>query len=441
MVWHDIRDYGAVGDGAANDAPAIQRAIDACHAAGGGRVVVPAGGTYRSGSIVLRSHVELHLERGATLKASAEWSDITARRSVSALTAGVAQDAPQSGIFITAEGATDVAITGGGTIDGSGPEYAVRVHPEIYEMSHERPFTVFLVGCDRVLISDVRIVDGALWTVRLSGCTDVRIAGISIANDMRVPNADGIDIDRCKGVRISDCLIVAPDDAICLKASEEFSEYGACEDVTVTNCVVETRSSGLVVGVDATSPIRNVTFDSCVVRASNRGLSLSMGQDSVFENIVFSNIVVETRFFAEKWWGSGEPIYVHALPWQDSVGTIRKVLFSNIRARSENGVYVVGHAPGSVCDIVFSDVRIELDTWSEHAQGRKDLRPWSGGEELTQTEVHGFNLDTADRVTLRDCEVVWGSTVPGYFAEPLVTRNVRGLRVEGLVGSSAQRHR
>ena len=118
MPTIDIRDHGALGDGTTNDAPAIQSAIDACHAAGGGRVLIPSGATYLSGSIELRSNVELHVERGAVLAGAPDPAAYTARLEVGALSGGVVNDQNDAALaFITANGATDVAITGGGRID------------------------------------------------------------------------------------------------------------------------------------------------------------------------------------------------------------------------------------------------------------------------------------------------------------------------------------
>ena len=435
---YNVRAYGAVGDGRTNDAAAIQAAIDACTAGGGGTVLIPAGAVYLSGSLVLKSHVELHVERGATLKASGDWADITQRLASGALTSGVVDPgAAQSGIFLAAYGAVDIGISGHGIIDGSGTEYVREATEHIYRMPLERPFTVFFIGCEQISLQDTEYRDGALWTVRLTGCTDVAIQGIRIDSDMRIPNTDGIDIDHCRGVRISDCSIRCPDDAICLKASDEFARYGACENVTVTNCVLETRSSALVLGVDATAPIRNVIFSNCIITNSNRGLSLNLGQPSVYENILFANIVIETRYFDEAWWGSGEPIYISTLPWQEETGTVRNIRFSNIVAHSENGVYVIGHEPGAVSGIVFDNVHVKLDKWTQFTGGRMDLRPWSGGPELVTHPTSGFYFDNADDVLIRDSEVTWGENIPEYFGEALVERSSRGLRLQGFRGEAA----
>ncbi|MEJ3652979.1 glycosyl hydrolase family 28 protein [Actinomycetes bacterium KLBMP 9759] len=322
MTTVDVRSHGATGDGETNDTAAIQRAVDAVAGAGGGTVLLPAGGTYRSGSITLRSHVELHVERGATLAASPHFADYRVRHGGVVQNDGNAQwGTDPATVLIDADGAEDVAITGGGTIDGGGRHYVAEPGEHIHVMDQRRPFTIYLRHCRRVAIRDVRIVDGAVWTLRLSRCDDVVIHAISLHNDLKVPNSDGIDIDCCRRVRISDCDIVAGDDGISLKTCREYADEGiGCEDVTVTGCTITTTSSALVVGAEVQLPMRNIVFSSCVVRQSNRGLAVRLTEHSDIENVLFSDITVETRFFHPGWWGRGEPIQVIAVPCAQSAG-------------------------------------------------------------------------------------------------------------------------
>ena len=235
--------------------------------------------------------------------------------------------------------ASNIAVTGGGVIDGGGRHFVETNLPYIYRMKGRRPFTFFLTGCRNLTFRDVVIRDGALWTVRLSGCEDVVIHGVQILNDLKLPNNDAIDLDRCRNVRISDCHIESGDDCICLKACEETAEYGPCENITVTNCVLESTSAALIIGCEARSVIGNVVFDSCIVRSSHRGLAVHLSEESDVENVIFSNMVVETRLFHDDWWGRAEPIYVTAIPWTDKhkIGHVRHVRFVNILCRSENG--------------------------------------------------------------------------------------------------------
>lgn len=437
MSTLDIREFGAVGDGVTNAASAIQAAIDRCSANGGGRVLVPSGGTFLTGSILLRDHVELHLERGAVLDGSPNPGDYTERFAVSALSGGVlSDDAADAYILIGADGATDIAITGPGTVSGGGRHFIDADTGHIYRCPDARPFTVFLRHCTDVALRDTTFTDAGLWCLRLTDVDRALIHGIRVDTDLKYPNADGIDLDHCRQVRISDCEISSGDDAISLKTTEEFAGCGPTRDIVITNCTLQSTSSAIVVGVDAIEDIRDVVVSNCVIRSSHRGLAVNLGQSGNFSNLLFSDCVVETRHFADDWWGHGEPIYVAAFPWHDEVGRIRNVRFRNILAHGESGVYLAGHAAGLVSGIAFEGVRIELDRWSSWPGGEYDRRPYDLGEEIYRSPISGFHIDTVSDVTVRECEVVWRSH-PDEFAHALEAIDVDDLRVVGLRGEAA----
>ncbi|NJM07639.1 glycoside hydrolase family 28 protein [Candidatus Gracilibacteria bacterium] len=440
MAEHNIRNYGARGDGTSNDAAAIQRTIDACAAAGGGRVVVPSGATFLSGTITLKDCVELHIERGATLLGSPNPADYTVRLAVGALTGGaLREDAPGMGMLITADGAQHVAISGGGIIDGNGRAFIATAGEHIHIMRPWRPFTLFLLGCHDLLFRDITIRDGALWTLRLSGCDNALIDGIQIDNDLLLPNNDGIDLDRCRNIRIQGCHISTGDDAICLKTCEETAAWGdCCENIVVSGCTLRTRSSALVIGCEAKSAIRNVIFDSCVITDSNRGLAIHLSEEADVEHVIFSNMIVHTRLFHEKWWGHGEPIYVVALPWdeQRGIGRIRHVRFQNIMARSEHGALIYGWQPGQIEDLVLDNVRLTLDSWSGWQDARQDLRPCPGAQ-LPLLPTHAITLHHARDVSIRNVDVAWGEQRPPYFERAFAADTAEDVRVENLRGGDA----
>ena len=428
MSVRSVVEHGALGDGLTLDTAAIQAAIDAVHGDGGETVLIPAGRTYLTGSIVLKSFVELHVERGAVLQGSPHWADYTARFTVGALSAGVVTDGTDtSAALLTAHEATGIAITGGGVIDGAGAAFVTGVNGDILELPNERPFLAFLVGCTNVTIRDVTLRDSALWTLRLTGCEDVLVHALRIRADVRLPNSDGIDLDRCRRVRISDCDIECGDDAISLKTCDEWPQYGACEDVTVTGCTLSSRSSALVVGVDVSAPIRNVVFSSCVIRQSHRGLSVSIGTGAqgTIENVLFSDIVVETQLYSQGWWGGGEAIFVRAAAWHDEVGRIRNVRFRNIIASSEGGIVVYAQTSGIVQEIMLEDVRLELGRSTAWPM-RRDLRPAAEGGP-TLGPIPAVQVTRATNVTLRNCSVRWTSRSPEDYGAALDVVDAAGL--------------
>lgn len=443
MGQHDVRAYGAVGDGVTLDTLAVQSAVDAAHAEGGGTVIIPSGGTYLVGSVELRSHVELHVDRGSVLQGSPDWKDYTARFRVGALSGGVVQQATDpSAALLTARGATNIAITGGGVIDGAGAAFAARgegQRDDIFVLSNERPFLAFLLGCRNVTIRDVTLRDSALWTLRLTGCEDVAISSLRIRADPRMPNSDGIDLDRCDRVRISDCDIDCGDDAISLKTCDEYPEYGACQDVTVTGCTLSSRSSALVVGVDVSAPIRNVIFSSCVIRRSHRGLSVSIGTAAAgtIENVLFSDMIVDTELYSDRWWGGGEAIFVRAAAWHDEVGQIRNIRFRNILARAEGGVVLYGERAGLVTNVLLDGVRLEVGRRTSWPM-RRDLRPAADGGPHQPVVVPGLHIEAAADVRIQDCDITWSGNDLSDYGSALVAREAPGLVIDALRGVAAR---
>ena len=436
-----VSEFGAAGDGAVDDTAAVQASIDACHRAGGGRVVIPGGMTCLSGTIQLRSRVELYLDAGAVLRASAADAAYPVRRATGGLSNGKPEDDTElSTMFLTAEGAEQVTISGPGTIDGGGRGFVESDLGPIYAMRHVRPYTIYLIGCQDVTIRDVRIVDAAYWTVRVSGCRTVAIDSVRIRNDLKLPNNDGIDIDTCQRVRVSNCDIVTADDGICIKTCRESVEFGGCEDVVITGCTIISRSSAICLGSEIAAPIRNVVVSSCVISDSHRGLALKLSEGGGVRNVLFSDIVIETRFFDSRFWGRGEPIYLSSYPWRGSSGSAHTIRFRNIVARSENGVLIRSQEPGRIGEILLSDVRIEIDRWSGEPGGTWDLRPHPV-DGLIEHSTSGIHLERVSGVRLRDCEVVWVQD-PGRRAadldRALTALDVDDLRVENFRGEPAR---
>ncbi len=272
---YDVRAFGAcAGGGAAANRAAIQRAVDAAAAAGGGRVVVPAG-TFLTGSVELKDNVEFHLAKGAVLKATTDLSLYNA------------DDAyPQCGFCIPEEwsGAhilyavekKNVAITGEGTIDGSGPEFfgppdtnywpwyrfGLKLHP-IDRDRYRTGQQIAIVECQGVRIEDFTFTNSACWTCIMHGCTDVTVKNYKAFNDRTIANSDGLSIDCCRNVTVTGCEIVTGDDGIAIRANgAKLKNPIACENVVVSNCTISSCCYGIRFGV-GNGDIRHVRVANC----------------------------------------------------------------------------------------------------------------------------------------------------------------------------------
>lgn len=341
----DITKNGAVGDGITLCTAAIQSAIDAMHRAGGGRVLIPAG-RYLTGSIRLLGGVELHLEHGAHLLGSTRHDDYTGLP----LHSTRSNYDDESGFpffsLVWAHHADNIALTGTGTIDGQGDGQKPR--NEATWNFNGRPQGIMFVGCRGVVMTDLRLRDSGMWMIHLFDCEDVRIRGLDIYNHAKVNN-DGIDIDCCRRVVVSDCLIDADDDAMCLKSSGD----RLCEDVTVTNCVLSSRCNAIKLGTDSVGGFRNISISHCVVTPSRTcdlppkigadrdcwsGICLCCVDGGVMESVHISDILIR---------GTRSPIYIRLAARNTRRGSApalpggshtRNIVLENITA-VEGGVF------------------------------------------------------------------------------------------------------
>ncbi len=420
-----ITDFGAVADGVTDNAAAIKKAIAACVDAGGGRVVVPGHGIFVTGPFDLASKMELYLEAGATLLANPD---------TSVYEKSAFRHNPGEGtIWIGGEDLHDLSIAGLGVIDGNGIKFMGREVEDSYELlpfhiKDPRPHVLTLINVHKLRIEDVTFRNSAYWTVHLIGCNDGVIRGITIDNSLKIRNSDGIDLDHSKNIRISDCFIQSGDDSICLKNRREFQEYGNCENIVITNCLMSSRSCAFKIGSENMDTIQNVTVSNCTILASNRGIGIQNRDEGVVQNVLFSDIIVESRFFSDVWWGKSEPIYVTAYrraninhkdaSWrfpagatEGSVGQVNNIVFRNIQCRSENGIYVSGESKDKINHILFDGVSVELNRVSSYEGGVYDRRPCVG-EGLVKAQTSAFYIDSATNVQIRNEQIRLGANAP-----------------------------
>ena len=405
---YDVIAAGAVGDGKTDDAKAIQLTIDRCSAEGGGRVLFPRNHTFLAGPIELKSNVELHLEATATLKANPD-------ESIYQLSA-FGENRGEGMLWLYANDAENLSITGKGTIHGNGIAFMGKELEDSYELKpladqtfDPRPHVLTLTAVKNLTIRDVTIKEGAYWTVHLIGCNGAVIDGIQLLNNLKIRNGDGIDIDHSKNVRIANCHITSGDDCICLKNRREFEKYGSCHDITVTNCVMSSRSCAIKIGSENMDSIYNVVFDNCIITASNRGLGIQNRDEGTVSDIIFSNIQLDCRLWSDVWWGKAEPIYVTSYPrangnhkdanWrfpkgqiEGKCGEVKRIRFYNISAISANGCFVGCDEVGKVDGISFDNVHIKL-AGAKTDQYVFDKRPCKGEGFIT---VSAKDLENAN---------------------------------------------
>lgn len=446
----EIKKFGAKGDGKTNDAFAIQKAIDACSRNGGGTVLVPGSCTFISGPVELKSNIDLHIESGAVIKASPDeklYSKSAFR-----------ENKGEGTMWISGENIENVSITGMGEINGNGIAFMGAELEDSYVLKpfkivDPRPHVLTIIGGKNIRIHDIHIGNSAYWTVHLAGCNDVVISGITLLNSIKVRNSDGIDVDHSKNVRISNCYIESGDDCICLKNRREYEEFGNCENITVTNCTMTSRSCAIKIGSENMDTIRQVVFNNCIIKNSNRGVGIQNRDEGVVTDVIFSNMIIESRLFSDVWWGKAEPIYVTAYRrakgnnkdanWrfpkgatEGSVGEVKNIYFTNVKCVSENGIYVSGESAGKVQNIFFDNVDVMINKTTALPGGTYDRRPCEV-EGFITGNTSGFYLDDAKGISIRNSSVHWGKNRPEYFKYAIDSNSVDGLEIIGFTGTSA----
>lgn len=320
QVVYNVRSYGATGDGKSLDSPFINKAIDACAQAGGGTVYLPAG-TYLSGSIRMKSNINLFIDAGATILGAPQ--EMNAYDSSEPFPNPPAyQDGGHTyfhNSLIWGENLVNVSITGTGLINGGGlltsdgPQDRIDGFSNFGKATPLPPSTVDIstvrVGnkaialklCRNVIMRDFTIIHGGHFAILVTGCD-----GMTVDNVTMDTNRDGIDIDACRNTLVSNCRINSPnDDALCLKSSFALGRNLICENITITNCQVFGFYEGTLIdgtmkqkpdgqgrikfGTEANGGYRNITISNCVFRGC-RGLALEEVDGGIMENVTIDNL-------------------------------------------------------------------------------------------------------------------------------------------------------
>jgi polygalacturonase len=375
-VVFSVRDYGAVGDGKTLDSPAINRAIQACSQAGGGTVYV-SGGTYLSGSIRLTNNIHLFIDAGAIILGAPQ--RMNAYDETEPWQGIAYQDGGHTyfhNSLIWGENLTNISITGPGLIQGSlGKEKGdglVRDDGRQNEMSGfnnwDKPNptaatnlppervgnkAIALKLCRNVLLRDITIFRGGHFAVLATGCD-----GMTVDNVAMDTERDGIDIDCCRNVTVSNCRINSPrDDGLCLKSSFALGRNVITENLTIMNCQVSGFEVGTLLdgtmkpfpdgvgrikfGTEANGGFRNITIANCTFRNCH-GLALEQVDGGILENITINNLAMMEV--------SRYPIYIttgkrNRGPNVTGPSKVRNILISNVIATGiepASGVQITG---------------------------------------------------------------------------------------------------
>ena len=251
---------------------AIQQAIEKAAAAGGGRVVLEPG-IYPSGTLYLRDNINLHLEAGAVIfgrEGSDSYDDFNPET-----LHGVAPEKSQK-CLIAADSVKNIAITGDGEINGNGLSFYDTNVPEgecFSKPPHPRPRMIQFVNCTNIKLEGISVLESPNWNIYLAKCRDIKIHNIRVMGDHRFNNGDGIDFDSCSNAVVSDSIFNTSDDCLILRAiRHDLNVPSICEQITVTNCILNSRCNGIRLGCPSDDTIRNCSFNNIIFKGTGAGI-------------------------------------------------------------------------------------------------------------------------------------------------------------------------
>ncbi len=439
----NVRQYGAAGDGKTLDTPAINKAIDAAAAAGGGTVLLPAG-TYLCFSIRLRSRVALHLEAGSVILAadSPRPGETTGYNggTYDAAEPNTAWDAYQDyghnhwhNSLIWGENLENCAVTGPGLIWGRGlsnggnrelPDY-----PFVAEQAGVGNKAIALKNCRNILLRDFAILKGGHFGLLLTGVDNLVIDSLVIDTDR-----DGMDIDCCRNVRVSNCTVNSPwDDGICPKSSYALGYARATENLTIANCFLTgayllgsvidgtwkkfsehpenkaPQTGRIKCGTESNGGFRNIAITNCVFEGC-QGLALESEDGALLEDVVISNITMRDIVSCPLFFRLGSRL--RGPEKSTKVGTLRRILVSNLNSYNSASRFssILSGIPGyRIEDVKFSNIFLH------HVGGAKpgtlSIRPpeletkYPEPEMFGPTPSQGFFLRHVARLEMSHVEV------------------------------------
>lgn len=371
----DTRDYnilsqGGVPDGKTLNTKVIQKAIDSCSAAGGGTVHFPPG-KYLTGALLLKNGVELYVAKGAQILGSTNEDDYFL--DPEEMNTPTAAGKRRFGL-LNALDQKDISINGEGTIDGQGGAFPHRTSDN---QSKFRPNLIHFRKCENVKIRGVFLTSSGSWMQHYYACRNLQINGIRVFNHCNYNN-DGIDINGCRDVTISDCIVDSDDDAICLKSTG----YEMCENVVINNCIARSFCNAIKLGTESIGGFRNIVISNCTVtpcepqkkyygyELGESAISVEMVDGGILEHVTISHITIRD---------TGCPIFIRLgnrgrKPAADApdpgIGTLRNVRISHITATTTSPIAssitgIKGHAPEG---IYLDNITLRIEN-----QGKKEF--------------------------------------------------------------------
>jgi len=426
----DVVEFGAKPDGTTLCTEAIQKAMDACAADGGG-IVRLSEGTFLSGALRMKSRVTLEIAERATLLGSRKHEDYYGPRLDEE-----GKPLENGRVFrnlIHGENVHDVTIRGSGTIDGQGDAFRDKSKP--------RTKAIYLVGCRDVLIEGVKLRNAGSWMQHYRLCENLTIRKIDVFNHVAFNN-DGLNIDSCQNVTIADCRVDSDDDGIVMKSLSE----RPCKNVTVANCVISSHCNALKMGTESGGGFIDMTIRDCKVFSPKHsqkiygrqrglaGIALEIVDGGKLENVSVENVDIS---------GVSVPIFLRlgnrARPYvsgaKPGVGTFRKVSLLNITARGTSpiGCSITGLPGHPIEDVTLENISLGFDGGGTLEDAKRDIPEretrYPESTMFGTLPAYGFYCRHAKGLTFRNLKL---GTEQADFRHAMMLDDVQQVAIDGL---------
>lgn len=408
MGFYDITEFGALPDGSDVSTNAIHQAIQACTKAGGGTVYVPAG-KFITGPIQLVSNLTLYLDAGAVLSFIDDFDQFPV---VKTRWSGYVCHGFMPLVF--AQNAENVTIKGEGVLDGNGQAWweingklrkgehyeslktkeiakanALFTEPadtNLVEWPSQflRPPLIQFYQVKNASISGITVTNSPFWNTHLVFCQNISVHNVHFLNPSDTPNGDGLDIESCLNVRVSDCHFDVGDDCVVLKSgiNEDGRQYNVpTKNVTVTNCTMHHGHGGVVFGSENSGGIENVAISNCVFNGTDRGIRMKTNRErgGFIRNVLVNNVLMEDvlcPFTINSFYRHGvnrsnpELLDAKAIPISEKTPIVEQVRISHVTAKHCRAAagFLYGLPEMPVKEVSLEHVTIEM-TQDYHVPG------------------------------------------------------------------------